>query len=365
MPPISPAKLAVAALLMYPPIAPATAVDDIKIEASQDHCPVDDATNENTVVYAANLNPRQTIEATFKYNSSPPQQHFILFDANLNPVTDRFPKSYARRINPKEKVAIGCTHTYRSAPRGSEPLSVPIVITQQAASYVDSPDASPPVDARAFAAFLLQGGHDECGAGSRPPGLLYLVNLHPFARLSVSLNLLDEHGTRVGAATHDLSAFGATRAGCSNSPSRPGPVTTAAIEVPEGAAVIVPAAPTPVPSSPAPERNDPKANEAAMLVPLPLGAILRAQNVCAGSLPAGWIKINDAWNPTVCGNPAAITYNVWTIQQFADLPIGAVIYACKGLVPSGWAIVGTGWNPTVCGHPAANQPNVMAIRRLS
>jgi isopentenyldiphosphate isomerase len=98
---------------------------------------------------------------------------------------------------------------------------------------------------------------------------------------------------------------------------------------------------------------------------LSLGAILQTQIVCAGSTPPGWIKINDAWNPTVCGNPAAITYNVWTIQQFIDQPPGAVIHACKGSVPSGWAVVGTGWNPTVCGHPAASLPNVMAIKRLN
>jgi hypothetical protein len=67
----------------------------------------------------------------------------------------------------------------------------------------------------------------------------------------------------------------------------------------------------------------------------------------------------------VCGNPARIAYNVWTIQRFDDQPMGAVIHACKGVVPSGWAIVGTLWNPTVCGRPGANQLNVMAIKRLN
>jgi hypothetical protein len=98
--------------------------------------------------------------------------------------------------------------------------------------------------------------------------------------------------------------------------------------------------------------------------PLSLETVLQTQNICLGSVPPGWIKINDAWNPTVCGKPANIAYNVWTIQRFTDQPVGAVIHACKGAVPSGWAIVGTLWNPTVCGHPSSNQPNVMAIKRL-
>ena len=102
-----------------------------------------------------------------------------------------------------------------------------------------------------------------------------------------------------------------------------------------------------------------------MLAPLSLGAVLTTQNVCAGSVPSGWIKINDAWNPTVCGNPATISYNVLTIQKLSDQPPGTVIHACKGPVPPGWDIVGSAWNPTVCGHPTASQPNVMAIKRIN
>jgi isopentenyldiphosphate isomerase len=82
-------------------------------------------------------------------------------------------------------------------------------------------------------------------------------------------------------------------------------------------------------------------------------------------VPPGWIKVNDAWNPTVCGKPPTIIYNVWIIEQVSDQPLGAVVYACKGPLPSGWAIVATNWNPTVCGHPAANQSNVMVIKRLN
>jgi hypothetical protein len=337
--------------------ASAAALDDIYIEVSHDLCAGQGASDDNFIVYATNLAPDRTIDATFKFDSNPPQQHFILFDANLNPTTDRFPKSYARRVKPREKVMIGCTFTYRAAPRGSIPASVPLAVTKQTASYVDASASEPPLaEARAAAAFLLQGGNDDCGAGSKPPGLFYLVNLDPFANLSASLDFVDDRGTRAGALTHHLPPLRAVRVGCSNGPSRPGPITDASLEIAAGMTMTLP---------PAPEHHESRADETPSVVGLPLGVILRTQNVCAGPIPLGWIKINDAWNPTVCGKPGTIIYNVWTIQQLSDEPVGTVMQVCKGSVPSGWATVGASWNPTVCGHPAANQQNVMAIRRLN
>jgi hypothetical protein len=329
-----------------------TALDDIKLQVSHDLCAGAEANDRNFIVYATNLNSSQTIDANFKYDSSPSRQHFILFDANLNPVTDRFPKFHVRRIGPHESVSIGCTQTYRAAPTPPGPLLVPIVIAAQSAAYASGAGEALPEDARSFAAFLLQGGINECGAGAKPPGLFYLVNLHPFARLSVSIDLLGDHGARAGVLTSGLSPFSATRVACSNGFSRPGPIISANLELSADIAAHVSAAPQS-------NANDPS------LAPLSLGAISRTQYVCAGSVPPDWIKTNDAWNPTVCGNPTTINYNVWTIQQLSNEPLGAVIHACKGSVPSGWSSVGTGWNPTVCGHPATKQANVMAIRRLN
>ena len=341
----------------------AAAIDDVKLEVSHDLCEGAGANDKNFIVYATNLNSGQAIDANFRYDSNPPQRHFILFDANLNPLTDRFPKFHARRLGPHEMAAIGCTLTYRAAPQPPGPSSVSLVITKQSASYLDANAAeAAPEDARSFAAFLLQGGINDCAAGAKPPGLFYLVNLHPYARLAASMNLLDDHGTRVGALTPSLSPLSATRVACSNGNSKPGPITTATLEVPLSVAAALPTT-TPEAKPPLPEHREPPAG--TTLAPLSLGAILTTQNVCAGSVPTGWIKINDAWNPTVCGNPATITYNVWIIQQLSDQPPGAVVHACKGAVPSGWAVVGTTWNPTVCGHPATNLANVMAIRRLN
>jgi hypothetical protein len=344
------------------------AIDEIKVEVSHDACEGFGAKQASFIVYATNSSENQSVEANFKYDSSPAQQHFILFDASLNPITDRFPKFYTRRLAPRETATIGCTLTYRASPQAPGPLPVPLVITKQSAAYVEpnAPVASPG-DPRASTVFFLQGGINECSPGAKPPGMLFLLNLHPYARLSVSMSRFDERGNRTDALTSNLAPLSTMRAGCSNGISKPGPITDETLEVTAGIPTIQPAAPPAVTKVQTPEQHREPQSEpvAPALAPLSLDAIFRTQNVCAGSVASGWIKINDAWNPTVCGKPTVITYNVWTIQQFEDQPIGAIIHACKGAVPAGWATAGTVWNPTVCGHPAINQPNVMVIKRLN
>jgi hypothetical protein len=81
--------------------------------------------------------------------------------------------------------------------------------------------------------------------------------------------------------------------------------------------------------------------------------------------PLRWIKIDDRWDPTKCGNPANITYNVWTIERYADKPKGAIIVACSDSLPSGWSLIAQKWDPSKCGKPAANTNNVMTIKRLN
>jgi hypothetical protein len=121
--------------------------------------------------------------------------------------------------------------------------------------------------------------------------------------------------------------------------------------------------------------NPPMANEAAVTAeivrirglsaPSDVGVIRPTQTVCAGQLPAGWIKINDSWNPTSCGNPTSITYNVWQIERYDDKPVGASMTACFATVPAGWAMTSSWWNPTTCGHPTSITNNVMSIKRLN
>ena len=109
------------------------------------------------------------------------------------------------------------------------------------------------------------------------------------------------------------------------------------------------------------------ASQRANLIPLPLGVVKEVMDICANSpVPNGWIKTNDYWDPTRCGNPSRITYNVWTIERFDNQPVGSVMNVCAGApTPNGWVIVNTSWDPTRCGHPAMITPNIKQIRRLS
>src|ERR1700735_791716 len=90
--------LTIAMLLAACRTVSGAALDDIKVEVSQEPCGGAGADDRSFIVYATNLNANQTIEANFKYDSNPARQHFILFDANLNPITDRFPKYFGRRL---------------------------------------------------------------------------------------------------------------------------------------------------------------------------------------------------------------------------------------------------------------------------
>jgi hypothetical protein len=98
---------------------------------------------------------------------------------------------------------------------------------------------------------------------------------------------------------------------------------------------------------------------------LPLAVISETQHLCAGPVPPGWIKVNDSWNPMMCGKPTSITYNVWTIERYSNKPTGFVMQACSGPAPAGWIVVSTNWNPTACGHPTSISGNMMTIKRVN
>jgi hypothetical protein len=95
----------------------------------------------------------------------------------------------------------------------------------------------------------------------------------------------------------------------------------------------------------------------------PAGAAVNT--VCAGSLPTGWVKTNDFWDPTRCGNPSRITYNVWNIASYYDQPVGAIMTVCSNQLPVGWVTINTQWDPTSCGHPSRITQNMWTIQRLS
>jgi hypothetical protein len=243
-----------------------------------------------------------------------------------------------------------------------------VSFTKEAAHYWASDESAPRApDPRAALAFYLQGGVGECPAGPSPPGLLYAVNLHPYARLSATIELQDDRSVKAGSITVNLPPFSSTKIGCSNGATRPKPgsVANAALDVLP--AIFVAGTAATVPSMKLESSSPPPA--AAVVLQsrppdaLPLDTIVRTQNVCSGSLPSGWIKTNDVWNSTVCGHPDSLAYNVWTLQQISDQPIGTIVHACAGTTPAGWMVVKLIWNPTVCGHPSDPQSNVMVIQR--
>src|SRR5688572_3111824 len=76
--------------------------------------------------------------------------------------------------------------------------------------------------------------------------------------------------------------------------------------------------------------------------------------ICGDSeVPRGWVKINDRWNPTKCGSPTKIIYNVWEIERVTNKPVGAEMEVCADTTtPPGWAVINSTWVPTKCGQPA-------------
>jgi len=118
-------------------------------------------------------------------------------------------------------------------------------------------------------------------------------------------------------------------------------------------------------ATPAEIKNEAQRQQKAA-APSMLNQRFTSMNVCAGGpVPGGWIVTNDMWNPTTCGNPTMLTYNVWIITQYSSLPIGATLSVCSySPTPAGWVVIGSNWNPTSCGHPSSITNNVTVIRRV-
>jgi len=87
---------------------------------------------------------------------------------------------------------------------------------------------------------------------------------------------------------------------------------------------------------------------------------------CSSGPQQGYLKTDDAWSPTSCGNPTNITYNVCTYTRYDNKPVGARMNICASqTVPTGWVIKDSIWSPTSCGHPANITYNVNTIERIS
>jgi hypothetical protein len=89
-------------------------------------------------------------------------------------------------------------------------------------------------------------------------------------------------------------------------------------------------------------------------------------SICAGTpVPEGYIKTNDEWSPTRCGNPATPSYNVWSLAKYVDLAPGKTLEVCADApTPVGFVIADTQWNPTRCGYPKDKIDNIKVIQRI-
>jgi hypothetical protein len=211
--------------------ARAAAIDDIQVSVSANACDVIFAGPKSFIVAAQNKNSSQSISATFQYDSVPSSQSFLLFDANLAPYTDRFPKSLTIRIDPGATVPIGCTYNYRSS-SSAAPTTVPITFTVVGAAYVNPGQPNPPEDARAFTAFFISGGFPSCESGARTAGEFFIVNLHPYARLTTTIDLLNPVYQTPDQMKIDIPPLATTRVGCTNGPESPKGIATAQLTYP-------------------------------------------------------------------------------------------------------------------------------------
>lgn len=89
-------------------------------------------------------------------------------------------------------------------------------------------------------------------------------------------------------------------------------------------------------------------------------------SICAGTpIPEGYLKMNDEWSPNRCGNPATVSYNVWSLVKYVDLSPGKTLEVCADSpTPAGFVITDTQWNPTRCGYPKQKTNNLKVIQRI-
>jgi hypothetical protein len=96
---------------------------------------------------------------------------------------------------------------------------------------------------------------------------------------------------------------------------------------------------------------------------------LTTRTDCAGAnLGPAWVPIDDYWDSTRCGFPAAIEANVWVLARLPERtvadPTPSLEVCAYGEPPRGWTVVSERWDPTRCGRPTgAIKANIRLIRK--
>ncbi len=95
------------------------------------------------------------------------------------------------------------------------------------------------------------------------------------------------------------------------------------------------------------------------------------KNICSGTqVPSGWVIANKTWSRNTCGNPATPQGNLWLIEEYDNLPVGAPLTMCafSSPTPAGWAPTSFQWNPSLCGAQFGTQTspyNTITMRYVS
>ena len=95
---------------------------------------------------------------------------------------------------------------------------------------------------------------------------------------------------------------------------------------------------------------------------------LTTHTACAGAnLGPDCVPIDDYWDPTRCGAPAAVEANVWVMAELpartqAD-PHPSIEICAYATTPAGWTVVSERWDPTRCSRPGVVAPNIRLIRK--
>ncbi|HEX3475471.1 MAG TPA: hypothetical protein VHT91_10645 [Kofleriaceae bacterium] len=95
---------------------------------------------------------------------------------------------------------------------------------------------------------------------------------------------------------------------------------------------------------------------------------LITHTACASANPGpDYVPIDDYWDPTRCGAPAAVEANVWVLAELPERtqadPHPSLEVCAFGTTPAGWTVVSERWDPTRCGRPGGIGPNIRLIRK--
>lgn len=89
------------------------------------------------------------------------------------------------------------------------------------------------------------------------------------------------------------------------------------------------------------------------------------QEICPGTVPAGWVIVNTRSCAGCCGYTGTII-NKLVIKRIDNLPAGTTLEICPQSTPAGWVVIDTRSCAGCCGYGGAiiNKPVIKKIDNL-